>query len=260
MSASTLSLSTVVRSELVKLRSQRSYLWLLLGVVAFTAVLGPFEAIGVVVAASGGEGAASLDDLLSLALSGLSTACILGGIAGVLAVTVEYPTRAIRTTFTAVPRRGLVVAAKALATALVLGTAVLLASGTAVVATRVVLATAEVHLPLGVTTLRVVLGSAMYVVTWAWLGQALAWLVRSAVGATMSLIAVMFMVPALVGLLPRVAAAAVVPHLPSQASAALLVVQRDATISAPAVALAVLVAELVVGLALALAHVARRDA
>jgi ABC-2 type transport system permease protein len=260
MSASSLSLSTVVRSELVKLRSQRSYLWLLLGAVAFTAVLGPFEAVGVVVAGSGGAGAASLDDLLSLALSGLSTAGILGGIAGVLAVTVEYPTRAIRTTFTAVPRRALVVAAKALATAVVLGTAVLLASGIAVVAARVVLATADVHLPLGPTTLRVVLGSAVYVVAWAWLGQALAWLVRSAVGATMSLIAVMFMVPALVALLPRAAAAAVVPHLPSHAATALLVVEPDATLSAPVVALAVLLAELVVGLVLALAHVARRDA
>ena len=94
----------IVGSELVKLRAVRSYVWLLGIATAFTLILGPVQSIGQVVAGAAEPlGDNPEADAVAIALTGASTANILLGVLGVLVVTGEYATRAIRTTFTLVP-------------------------------------------------------------------------------------------------------------------------------------------------------------
>ena len=255
-----LTLPRVVRSELVKARSLRSFVWLTVSGALFTLTLGPIQAIGQVVDPDESEPITTVGQATSLALAGMSTACFLFGIAGILLVTGEFPTRAVRTTFTAVPRRGLVVAAKALTAAVLVGGAALATSTGALLIAHQILGRADVELPVDLTTLRAAAGAAGYAVVWALLGQALGWVVRSTVGATMSLIAVMFVLPALATLLPHGVVTAIYAHLPSQAAGALLLVTSDPMSSPPAVALGVVLAYLAGGLALAYRWVDHRDA
>ena len=106
-----------VRSELVKFRTLRSNVWLFAVAIGFLLVLGPVQALGSVLA----ESEATITDsagAVSTALTGATTSTLLLGVLGVLLVAGEYAPRAIRTTFMAVPRRGVVVVAKAVALSL----------------------------------------------------------------------------------------------------------------------------------------------
>ncbi|HYO41190.1 MAG TPA: hypothetical protein VER39_16200 [Nocardioidaceae bacterium] len=253
-------LVVVARSELLKLRALRSIVWLTVSGALLVLFLGPLQGLGQIVARSEASPVASVDAAVQLALTGMGTACLVFGIAGILVVTTEYQNRAVRTTFTVVPRRGLVVAAKAGATAGVVGTAALVSAFAAVLVTRPLLAEAGADLPLDLSVLRVIAGAALYAITWAVLGQALGWLVRSTVGATMSLIGVMYVLPALVTLLPEGVAAAVYPYLPSQAAAALLQISPGSTVVPPLLAAVVVAAYLLLALVASGRWVSRRDA
>jgi len=107
----------VARMEWIKLRTLRSTWWTLavtvIGAVALGAVIGlnTHNAAG---------------DLTNNALAGMVPGLLLAGVLGVLCVTGEYSSGMIRATLAAVPRRTVVLAAKAA----VLGT-VLLAAGEA---------------------------------------------------------------------------------------------------------------------------------
>jgi hypothetical protein len=94
----------VVRMEWVKQRSLRSTRWALAGGMAATVALG-------VVAGYNTRNAGG--DPTSNVLSGIALGQVFTGVLGVLAMTSEYSTGLIRTTFAAVPRRPLVLGAKA---------------------------------------------------------------------------------------------------------------------------------------------------
>jgi len=105
----------VARMEWIKLRSVRSTWWTL-GVT-----IGAALAIGVAV---GVNTEAAAGDLTNNALAGISLGLLLMGVLGVLAMTGEYSSGAIRATLAAIPNRPLVLASKAAvfgAVALVVG-------------------------------------------------------------------------------------------------------------------------------------------
>lgn len=258
MNTPRLTVGSALKSELLKLRAQRSTFWLLFSAFAWTVLIGPVQALGRVTAERDTTRLTTHADLLSLALTGLSLASIVAGIVGVLSVTTEFPTRAIRTTFTVVPRRGLVVLTKALALAILLFPVILCATAISVLVSYLLLRHAD--LTLGATTLRVVAGAALYATAWGVLGQALGWVLRSAVGATAALVTAMLVLPAFVGLLPRNLADTILPHIPSQAAAALVAPVSQHHTSPPAVAVCVLIVELVAALHLAHRWVAHHDA
>jgi ABC-2 type transport system permease protein len=120
MSAALAALRPVVAAEWIKLRSVRSTYAALLAAVGSGLLLGLLDTYSVA------HGWSTLTpqqraafDPVGDSLSGFQLGELAFGVLGVLAMTTEYGTGAIATTFTAVPRRGLVFTAKALVVAAV---------------------------------------------------------------------------------------------------------------------------------------------
>lgn len=94
----------VAAMEWIKLRSLRSVRWVLIGGMAATIALG---------VVAGYNTRSVTADPTSNVLAGVILGQVITGVLGVLAMTSEYSSGMIRVTFAAVPRRPLVLAAKA---------------------------------------------------------------------------------------------------------------------------------------------------
>ena len=119
-----------LRAEWTKLRTLAGTWWLLLAVIALTAAVGAAAAT----AATCPAAACGQQDQAKIALSGIDLSQAVVAILAVLAISGEYSTGMIRTTLTAMPRRGAVLAAKGVAVAglaLAAGAAGVLASALA---------------------------------------------------------------------------------------------------------------------------------
>ena len=99
-----------LRAEWTKLRTVRSTVWSLLAIPALTVGVGLLLVSGS--SSSGGPGAGD-NDLVRDSLVGIYLAEFAVVAFAVVAITSEYATGLIHTTFTALPRRGRVLAAKA---------------------------------------------------------------------------------------------------------------------------------------------------
>jgi ABC-2 type transport system permease protein len=105
----------VLLAEWTKLRTVRSTTWALLAVAVLTVGLSAF----VCSALDTDAGARSDDDSVAPSVAGVYVSQIAVAAMAVLAITGEYATAMIRTSFTAVPRRRTVLAAKAVVVAAV---------------------------------------------------------------------------------------------------------------------------------------------
>ena len=254
-------LGRVTRSETVKLTTLRSNIALVATAALFLLVLGPVQALGEVIAPQGGEPISDVASATSLALNGGVTAALLLGVLGVLSVTSEFPTALVRTTFWAVPRRGLVVRGKALAFARLLVPLVLVGAAVAIEVSRIILAHVDSPLTWAEPGVWWTVGAmGLYAVGWGLLGQALGWILRSAVGAAFALLGLMFVLPMVAALLPRSVAEHVVPVLPSEVGSAMMQLDATGPGLAPPVAALVWVGWTAAGLTLATMVVRRRDA
>jgi len=101
----------VLACEWIKLRSVRSTHWSML--VALVTPIGISALVAVTLANVPGRGPAGHVDPLLPGLVSLEYAALSVAVLGVLTISAEYSTGLIRTTFTAVPRRRAVLAAKA---------------------------------------------------------------------------------------------------------------------------------------------------
>jgi ABC-2 type transport system permease protein len=194
----------VIASEWTKLRSVRSTYWSLLA----TIVVG----IGLSAAISAGTAhsystMSPIDqatfDPTSISLAGFFFAQLALGVFAIITMSAEYSTGTIRTTLSAVPQRGYVLAAKAVVvglTALVVGIVTAFSSfyvGQAIFARH--------HLEAalgdpGVT--RAVIGSALYVTALSLFALALGTVMRHTAGAITTLTGIFFLLPIVSGLLP----------------------------------------------------------
>ena len=254
-------LGRVTRSETVKLKTLRSHVVLVATAALFLLVLGPVQALGQVLAPKEAEPIGDLGAATSVALNGGVTAALLLGILGVLSVTSEFPTALVRTTFWAVPRRGMVVRGKAIALARLVLPLVLVGAAVALEASRVILT--RIDSPLTWTepgTWWAAVAMSLYALGWGLLGQSLGWILRSAVGAAFALLGLMFVLPMLVALLPRSIADAVMPLLASEAGSAMMRVDQSGPGLAPPVAALVWVGWMLAALVVASVIVRRRDA
>ena len=182
-----------LHAEWTKIRTQPGMFWLLAAVVALTAVVGAVTAAAVTCPAAGcGQ------DPAKVSLTGIELGQAVAAIIAILAVTGEYGTGMIRVTLAAVPRRGTVLAAKAvIVTGLVLGagTVAVLAS---MLAGRLILpgrglTPAHGYPPLGLAgpDLRAAAGSVLYLGLVALLALGLAVAIRDsavAIGAVLGLL------------------------------------------------------------------------
>jgi hypothetical protein len=213
----------VVRSEFAKFFTIRSTFWMLAAAIVFNIGLAAVLAVFVPGALSAKDMAAI--DPTRLSLGGIHLSQVAFGVLGVLIITGEYGTGAIRTTFAAIPQRRKVLAAKAIVfatTTLVLGIASSFAAFLVFQAflsddgLRTTLADPEV--------LRAVFGGGLYVTVLGLLGLGLGAIIRSSAGAIAALLGLLFVPPLLTGLLPATWQANIRPYVPMEAGSQIFIV------------------------------------
>jgi ABC-2 type transport system permease protein len=199
----------VVRAEWTKLRTVRSSTWSAVSLVGGTLALSAL-ACATATTEGGSPGAPGDDDIVLFSLAGVYLGQIAAVALAALAITSEYASGTIRATFTAMPRRGTVLAAKAGvvgAVSLVLGLAASFASFA--LGQRLLHGGGYVYengypsatLADG-TTLRAVVGTGVYVALIALLSLGVGAAVRHTAGAITAVLALLFVPQIMIGLLP----------------------------------------------------------
>ena len=194
----------VLGSEWVKLRSVRSTFWAL----TVTVVLG--VGLGAVISAAAAHGYAKFSvsarlswDPTGVSQSGVAIAQAAIAVLGVLCISSEYSSGMIRSSLTAVPRRGRVLAAKSLVFAVVtfaVGEVTCFAAffaGQALIAGHA--PTAALGDP-GVA--RAVAGGGLYLIALAVLSVAVGTVLRHPAAAIAAMVAVLFVLPGIAQALP----------------------------------------------------------
>ncbi|MHA3836049.1 hypothetical protein ACXR8F_10060 [Terrabacter sp. AAH1] len=255
------SLPLIARSELVKLTSLRSTWGLLAAGAAFTVLSGVSQAATLIYRAGAEPVPAPGFDAMAVSVNGVSTMAFLVGVLGVLQVTGELTTGLGRSTFATVPRRGRVVVAKAVATALLVAPVVAVTAVVTVAVSQTILSTQGMHAPLlSLDALQAIVGSAGYAVAVGVFGQTFGWLVRSTVGAAFSLLGLLGVLGSLVSLLlPEAVSNDLVPFLPGEAASALMGADASGASLPPSGAAPVTVVWCAIALALGVRLVRRRD-
>jgi ABC-2 type transport system permease protein len=173
---------TTLHAEWTKVRTVPGTVWLLAGVVALTASLGALAAGAM---PAGGDPAKS-------ALTGVVVGQAIVAILGVATISGEYGTGMIRTTFTALPHRLEVLAAKAFVV-----TGLVLAAGAIAVAVSVLVGDVLLPggLPLTGPVVRAAAGSVLYLGLIAVLSVGVAALVRDAAAAVGLVLGLLYLTP-----------------------------------------------------------------
>ncbi|WP_298459509.1 ABC transporter permease subunit [uncultured Cellulomonas sp.] len=205
----------VVASEWIKLRTLRSTVWTLVVTVALMVGVALLAAWGFTQAAEDGGGSAAGAFATTV---GSNVAQMSIAVLGVLIITGEYTTGMVRSTFAAVPTRLPALAAKALvltATILVVG---LVSVALAYLATLPLLAGTGLEIDLGEPeSLRILVGTALYLTAVALLAFAFGALIRHSAGALAAVLGLLLVVEPLFGNIPLAFFREVSPYLPSTA-------------------------------------------
>jgi hypothetical protein len=229
----------VARSEWTKLRSLRSTRWAMF--VTLFLIIGLALLFSTVIAARWPhlnffDQQRFLAHKLRASLVGVNLAELSIGVLGVLVITGEYTTGMIRSTFCAVPKRLPVLWGKAMvfaATTFVLTVpAVLIAFflSQAILASRLAILHTSFSDP-GVP--RAVLGAALVLTMMGLFGLGIGAILRHTAGAIVAFVAILFVVPPLLSLLPTDWANSINPYLPSSAADALWTIPRGDNTLAP---------------------------
>ncbi|HEX3704984.1 MAG TPA: ABC transporter permease subunit, partial [Mycobacteriales bacterium] len=213
----------VLVSEWTKLRTVRSTYWSVL----LSIVLG----VGLGAAISAGTAASysdmSLHDRLqfdpaAISLAGLFFSQLALGVFAIMTVSAEYSTGMIRTTLTAVPQRGYVLAAKA---TLVAAVSMITSIGVAFAAFSIgqsIFARHHLGVSLGDPGVaRAVLGGGLYIGALTLLALGLATIIRHTAGAITGLVALVFIIPIVTQLLPDSLQRDFSRYLPANAGSAI---------------------------------------
>jgi len=256
-------LTDAVRSEWTKVRTLRSTVW----TVLVTMALG--VGFGALLSLAGARKYAALApadraafDPAQVSLAGHVMAQLAIAVLGVLVITSEYATGMIGPSLTVVPRRGRLLAAKAMvltAVALVVGE--IIGFGAFFVGQAVLAGQGAPHTALGAPhVLRAVLGAGLYLAVVGLLGVAVGTLVSATAGALAIMVAVTLLVPAFTPALPDSWARVVGRFWPTMAGERIMTARPGAHVLAPWTGFALLCAAVAVMLTVAL-HVFRtRDA
>ncbi|HMD45300.1 MAG TPA: hypothetical protein VKG43_04015 [Acidimicrobiales bacterium] len=209
--------SGVLRSEWTKLRSVRSTTWSLLAMVVIS--------IGIGILATSTEAArwsqATLTDRLtfdpvSLSLTGLLFAQLAIGVLGVLVISAEYGTGSIRATFSAVPNRPLVLAAKALVFGVVALVVSEVVSFAAFFIGQAILTGSAPHATLSQPgVLRAVIGSGLYLTILGLFALGIGAILRHTAGAISVFVAILLVAPLILQALPEFIRDRVAKFLPA---------------------------------------------
>lgn len=250
----------VARSEWTKIRSLRSTFWTFLVTAGLTIGLGSLFALGIT---SSREPFPADFNAAGFSFNGMILAQLAIGVLGVLIITTEYSSGMIRTTFTAVPQRGLVLAVKAVIFGAV--TFVVSAATTFVTffASQAILSRGTVKYGVSLSSphaLRIVIGAALYLTLCALLGVALGSLLRSTAAAITALAGLLFILPIMMSFLPvSWHRDAIAQWLPANAGAQIMEKATQPLQFSPWAGLAVFAGEVAVAFVAGLVLLRRRD-
>jgi ABC-type transport system involved in multi-copper enzyme maturation permease subunit len=188
-----------LRSEFTKLRSVRST-WITLAVFFVASVV-----IAVLAAAGDrrNSGQAQFDPARDSLAGMLYLGMLVIGATGVLAIASEYGTRMIATSMTAMPRRAVLYAAKAIALACVTLAVALVTAVTSFFAGQA--AVASTHAGASITspgTLRALLLATLFVSCFALVAFGLGAVIRHTAGAITAVFGLVFLLPMILGAFP----------------------------------------------------------
>jgi ABC-type transport system involved in multi-copper enzyme maturation permease subunit len=162
-------------------------------------------------------------DPTAFSLSGVFMAQLAVAVLGVMLISSEYATGSIRTTFTAAPQRWEVLTAKAVVLAAVVVVVGIVTSFATFFLGQRILATKGLEAHIGDPgVLRAVIGAGLYLTVVGLLALGLGTLIRRTAGAIAVVVALLFILPGLVGALPTSWQTAATGYLPSNAGQAII--------------------------------------
>ena len=254
----------VARSEWTKIRSLRSTSWTFLVTAVLTIGLGSLFALGRTSRPRGRDPITASFNAAGFPFNALFLAQLAIGVLGVLIITTEYSSGMIRTTFTAVPQRGLVLAVKAVIFACVTLVVSVMTTFVTFFASQAILNRGAVKYGVSLSSphaLRIVIGAALYMTVCALLGVALGALLRSTAAAITALAGLLFILPIVMNFLPvSWHRDAIAQWLPSNAGMQIIEKVTQPLQFSPWVGLAVFAGWVVLAFAAALVLLRRRDA
>lgn len=247
----------VIASEWLKFRSLRSTLLVLAAAAAGMVAFGAIIALNT----RNPAGLDPEDVVASGPLQGYYLGQLLMGALGVLVVSGEYSTGMIRATLAAVPTRLPVLVAKAAVFTVVVGLTMVAASVVAFLVAQAFLSGYRPTFSMSdASTLRVVVGTGIYLTLVGLIGSVLAWIVRSTPGALVATLAVILVLPILFELVFPSWGTYIAAYLPTGAGQSFSTNLAPPHALSPWTGLAVMVAWVVLGLFTAAVLLRRRDA
>ncbi|MDQ2750295.1 MAG: ABC transporter permease [Actinomycetota bacterium] len=222
--ATTVGFANVLHSEWTKLRSLRSTYWCAGSIVLSVVGLAIF--MGARWAHQSGPVPPWFDPT-NVSLSGVYIAQIIIGALGVMTISSEYATGMIRATFTAVPQRRAVLAAKAVVLALATFWTAEVLCFVAFGSGQVLLANKGAGVSLGDPgILRAVFGAGLYLTATALLGFGLGAAIRHTAGGLSAFFGLLFAPSAIVDLLPTHLRNDLIDYMPANAGSQIFVVDN----------------------------------
>lgn len=259
----------VVRSEWIKFRTLRSTIWTLaITLVVMVGIVTLFSAVAASQLSSTqsaeGDGGSIVVFMIAAGMAQLAVAVL-----GTLVITGEYSTGMIRSTLAAVPRRLAALWAKAIVLAVSIFLVSIVAVALSLAVMQLFLGDKGVAPDLGNTeTLRILVGTALYLTGIAGLAFAIGALLRHSAGALATVLGLLLVIESLAHI-PWRPLQLIVPFLPGTAGSNLMLTQAqiDATsqgavgaVLGPWQGFAVLIAWVAVLLTAAAVLIRRRDA
>lgn len=252
-------LPRVLRAEWTKLRTVRSTVWTLLGalvvcvglplLISFAIINQPKSELGPDFDAAG------------FSLFGVFLGQLIIGALGVLVISAEYSTGTIRASLTATPQRLIMLLAKLLTFAVIVAVVSFVLTFASFFSVQAVLNTHDLGVSLWEgSSLRVVIGGALYLVIVGLLGLGIGTILRHSAAGISTVLALLFVLPILASFLPRSWQEHVVKYLPGQAGQAIFQSQADAVTLAPWTGLSVFAGYAVLSLIIGAVLLVRRDA
>jgi len=253
----------VLRSEWTKLVSLRSTRWSLLVATLLTVAL---PALFAAVTSSHWGGMSAHDRAnrhpLDIALAGVNLSQLAIGVLGVLVITGEYSTGMIRASLTAVPKRLPVLWAKLAVYAVVSFVLMLPCVVIAFFASQAILARHNI-LQISFShpgVARAIVGGAVYLTLLGVFTLAVGTIVRNTAGGIVVFVAIFFVIPPLLDILPASWNNALSPYLPDAAGRSIFSLTHGAHSLAPGPGLALFVGYCALAVAIAAVLLVRRDA
>ena len=253
--------SDVLRAEWTKARAVPSTMWTL--IVAAVLGIGLGALISGVAATHYANSPSTHPnwDPTSISNSGLSIAQLAIGVLGVLLITSEYSSSSIGTSLAAVPRRGRLLAAKAVVIVVLTFVAVEIIAFVAFLIGQALISGHAPTASLGQTgVLRALVGAGLYGALLGMMGLAFGTIIRNTAGAIAVLVSTIYVLPGISNALPTSIKQTVQEYWPTQAGGQITQVMRTANTLSPWAGFGVFLLFVTILSILALWLLTRRDA